>query len=67
MHQGDFEAVNKISQISKSSIICGLARANFSDIDGAEMHQKAKEENYTFISTSDLHMKFKLKMKKRKF
>ena len=64
--KGDFEAVNKISQISKNSIICGLARANFSDIDCAgDALKKAKRRRiHTFISTSDLHMKFKLKMKK---
>ena len=33
--KGDFEAVSKISRISNNSIICGLARANFNDIDSA--------------------------------
>ena len=43
-----------------------MARANFSDIDCAgDALKKAKRRRiHTFISTSDLHMKFKLKMKK---
>ena len=59
--KSDFEAVNKISQISKNSIICGLARAH-SDIDCAgNARQKLKKKIHTFISTGDLHMKFKLR------
>ncbi|MFL2661449.1 MAG: 2-isopropylmalate synthase [Alphaproteobacteria bacterium] len=64
--KGDFQAVKKIAEISKYSIICGLARAQFNDIDTAgEAIQKAKQKRiHTFISTSDLHMKYKLKMSK---
>ena len=40
--KGDFQAVKKIAEISKYSIICGLARAQFNDIDTAgEAIQKA--------------------------
>ena len=61
---GDFDAVSKISKICKYSTVCGLARANNKDIDsagGALKHAK-KNRIHTFISTSDLHMKYKLKM-----
>ena len=30
---GDFEAVSKIAAQAKNSVICGLSRANFADID----------------------------------
>ncbi|MCB1350252.1 MAG: 2-isopropylmalate synthase, partial [Maritimibacter sp.] len=31
--EGDFRAVSEIAQRSKDAVICGLARANFKDID----------------------------------
>ena len=64
--KGDFDAVSKISEKTKNSIVCGLARANFNDIDSAgKSLKKAKMSRiHTFISTSDLHMKYKLKMQK---
>ena len=63
---GDFQAVKKISDIIKNSVVCGLSRAQFSDIDiAAEALKKARSFRiHTFISTSDLHMKYKLKMNK---
>ena len=62
--EGDFEAVSKISKICKYSTVCGLARANNNDIDsaGKALKQAKKNRIHTFISTSDLHMKYKLKM-----
>ena len=65
--KGDFQAVKKISEISKYSTICGLARAQSKDIDAAgEALKPAKRKRiHTFISTSDLHMKYKLKMSKK--
>jgi len=62
--KGDFDAVKKISQISKYSVICALARAQFKDIDcaGKALEKSKKKRIHTFISTSDLHMKYKLKM-----
>ena len=64
---GDFEAVKKIAEICKSAIVCGLSRAQFSDIDiAAKALIPAKRSRiHTFISTSDLHMKYKLKMDKK--
>jgi isopropylmalate/homocitrate/citramalate synthase len=31
--EGDFEAVRDIAKLAKNATICGLARANFKDID----------------------------------
>ena len=65
--KGDFQGVKKISEISNYSIICGLARAQFKDIDaaGEALSQAKRKRIHTFISTSDLHMKYKLKMTKK--
>lgn len=64
--EGDFEAVKKIAQTLKGPEIAGLCRAQFKDIDrGWEALQYAGEKAriHTFIATSDIHMKYKLKMK----
>ncbi len=55
--EGDFEAVKAISQNAKSSVICGLARANFKDIDRCWEAVKHAERPriHTFIGTSELH------------
>lgn len=61
--KGDFQAATEISKILKKAIPCGLARASKSDIEKCRDALKFSK-NYrihTFISTSDLHMKFKLK------
>jgi len=61
---GDFEAVRRIAETVKNSTVAGLARAARGDIDrAAEALSKAKRKRiHTFISTSALHMKFKLQM-----
>ncbi|MDP2260716.1 MAG: 2-isopropylmalate synthase [Caulobacter sp.] len=61
---GDFEAVKAISQIVTESTICGLARAAAADIDRcAEAIKPARRGRiHTFISTSPVHMKWKLQM-----
>ena len=61
---GDFESVSEISKIISESIICGLSRASYKDIDcAAEALKNAKQKRiHTFIATSPLHMKFKLQM-----
>ncbi|HDR27082.1 2-isopropylmalate synthase [Rhodovulum sp.] len=55
--EGDFEAVRDIAKQAKSAVICGLARANFADIDRAwEAVSHAKRPRiHTFIGTSPLH------------
>ena len=59
---GDFAAVQEIAQRSKKAVICGLSRAAFKDIDRcAEAIKPAKRKRiHTFISTSPVHMKYKL-------
>ena len=61
---GDFEAVREISKIVTESTICGLARAGVADIErAAEAIRPAKRGRiHTFISTSPVHMKWKLQM-----
>ena len=61
---GDFEAVSEIAKLAKNSVICGLSRASNNDIDRAAealVHAKRKRI-HTFISTSPVHMKFKLQL-----
>ena len=61
---GDFEAVSEIAKLVKNSVVCGLSRAQFGDIDRAGEALKPAERSriHTFISTSPLHMKYKLQM-----
>jgi len=61
---GDFAAVSAIAAQSKSAIICGLARSTPGDIDrcAEAVKQAARPRIHTFISTSPVHMKHKLKM-----
>jgi len=61
---GDFEAVRAIAQATRNAGVCGLSRAAKRDIDRAwEALQHAKRPRiHTFISTSPLHMKYKLQM-----
>ncbi len=62
--EGDFEAVSDIARQSKTAIICGLARSSEGDINraGAAVRHAARPRIHTFISTSPVHMKHKLKM-----
>jgi 2-isopropylmalate synthase len=61
---GDFEAVREISKVVKKSVVCGLARASQKDIDraGEALKPAARPRIHTFISTSPVHMKWKLQM-----
>ncbi len=61
---GDFAAVNEISKVVTELIVCGLARSARDDIErAAEALKPAKRSRiHTFISTSALHMKYKLQM-----
>lgn len=62
--KGDFEAVQKVAQTVKNAVVTGLCRAKESDIQAAaDALEPAKRRRiHTFISTSPLHMKYKLKM-----
>ncbi len=55
--EGDFAAVTEIAKNAKNSVICGLARANFKDIDRCweAVKHADKPRIHTFIGTSPLH------------
>lgn len=61
---GDFESVQAIAQTVKGPVICGLARSAPQDIlRAAEALRPAERKRiHSFISTSPLHMKYKLRM-----
>src|SRR5690349_11394819 len=68
----DLEAVKQIAQEvgnplepgARVPIIAGLARANKNDIDKAweAVQHAAQPRIHTFLATSDIHLKYKLKM-----
>jgi len=62
--QGDFESIMTLSKNIKGVSIASLCRATEKDIDRAwEAVQYAESPRiHTFIATSDIHMKYKLKM-----
>ena len=55
--EGDFKAVSHIGKQTKNAVICGLARANFGDIDRCwdAVRHAEKPRIHTFIGTSPLH------------
>jgi 2-isopropylmalate synthase len=60
--EGDFAAVNEIAKRTKNAVVCGLARAAFKDIDrcAEAIRPAARRRIHTFLSTSPVHMKYKL-------
>ena len=60
--EGDFEAVSAIAKRVKRATVAGLARAAAKDIDrcGEAVRHAVRPRIHTFISTSPLHMKYKL-------
>ena len=62
--QGDFEAAQAVAKAVKDSTVCSLARALDKDIDRAGESIKGANSAriHTFIATSDIHMKMKLRM-----
>lgn len=61
---GDFEAVQAVARSVKNSTVCGLARALDKDIDcaGEALKSAQSARIHTFIATSSIHMKSKLRM-----
>ena len=61
---GDFEAVKSVAGAIHTSIVCGLARALDKDIDraGEAIKNADRSRIHTFIATSPIHMKMKLRM-----
>lgn len=62
--EGDLNAIKKICDAVKDSEIASLARASESDIDAAEKALKnaVSSRIHIFLATSEIHMKYKLKM-----
>lgn len=62
--EGDFEAVQMVAAEIKDSRICGLARANPGDVAraGEAVRGANAPRIHTFIATSPIHMKAKLRM-----
>lgn len=60
---GDFAAVQAVAREVKGVSVAALARANFNDIDRAWEAVKDAEQPriHTFIATSDIHLKHKLR------
>jgi 2-isopropylmalate synthase len=61
---GDFEAVRAVASTIKDSTVCGLSRALDKDIERAGEAIKPANSGriHTFIATSPIHMKMKLRM-----
>ncbi|MBV6433676.1 MAG: 2-isopropylmalate synthase [Bryobacteraceae bacterium] len=61
--EGDFEAVDAISREFKWVQVAALARANTLDIERAakSLEHAKRPRIHTFIATSDIHLKHKLK------
>jgi 2-isopropylmalate synthase len=62
---GDFEAVKAVAKVIKDSTVAGLCRANDRDVQrGIDALKDAKGpwRIHTFLATSELHMKMKLRM-----
>ena len=63
---GDFEAVQAIAKKIRNAVVCSLARAKAADIErAAEALKAAKHPRiHTFISTSDIHLKYQFRLSK---
>lgn len=62
--EGDFEAVTEIAKAAPNTVICGLARASFGDIDRCweAVKNARKPRIHTFIGTSPLHREFQVQL-----
>jgi 2-isopropylmalate synthase len=62
--KGDFDSVALIARSVKNAVVAGLCRAKASDIEASAGALKPAKRSriHTFISTSPLHMKYKLQM-----
>ena len=62
--KGDFDAVRRICEVVSEPVVCGLARASTQDIEQAAnaLAPARRKRLHTFISTSALHMRHKLRM-----
>ncbi len=62
--QGDFESVKAVAAAVKDSTVCALARSLDKDIEraGEALKPAVSSRIHTFIATSPIHMKDKLRM-----
>jgi 2-isopropylmalate synthase len=62
--EGDFEAVRAIASELRRAVVCGLARTGAQDIERAAkaLEGASKPRIHTFIATSDIHLRHKLRM-----
>jgi 2-isopropylmalate synthase len=61
---GDFEAVRGVARAVRGSTVAGLARARREDIEAAlgALDSAAHPRVHVFLATSDLHLKYKLRI-----
>ncbi|MGA9407400.1 MAG: 2-isopropylmalate synthase, partial [Bacteroidota bacterium] len=61
--EGDFESVREISKQVRGCTVAALSRTTIPDIDRAwkALQYAVKPRIHTFIATSDIHLKYKLK------
>jgi 2-isopropylmalate synthase len=61
---GDFEAIRSVAAAVRDCTVCSLARANDNDVKraGEAIKPAASGRIHTFIATSPIHMKHKLRM-----
>ena len=61
---GDFQAVKSISGVVKNAVVASLARSLEKDIDVAweAVREAVHPRIHVFLATSELHMRYKLKM-----
>jgi 2-isopropylmalate synthase len=64
--EGDFESVTEIARVARNAVVCGLARANYADIDRCwEAVKHARRPRiHTFIGTSPLHREYQVRLDK---
>src|SRR5690242_2637304 len=62
--EGDFEAVQAIAASVRRPIVAGLARARKEDIQSAwqALRHAARPRIHVFLATSDIHLRYKLKI-----
>ena len=61
---GDFQCIQQICKTVKNATVSSLARAKTADIEAAGLAVKAafRPRIHTFISTSDMHLKYQFRM-----
>jgi 2-isopropylmalate synthase len=64
--EGDFESVTEIARVARNAVVCGLARANYADIDRCweAVRHARRPRIHTFIGTSPLHREYQVRLDK---